>query len=123
MPSIERKLFARCCAEAAVDELPLFFFTTERAPQSGSDETVYSRMLAPGFGITEDPATGGASGPLGCYLVHYEIVPSEAAHSMLSLQGVAMSARAASTSRSMPSMAASPACASVGAPCSSAPAN
>jgi trans-2,3-dihydro-3-hydroxyanthranilate isomerase len=47
-------------------------------------------MLAPGFGIPEDPATGGASGPLGCYLVHHEIVPSESAKRMLSLQGVAM---------------------------------
>jgi trans-2,3-dihydro-3-hydroxyanthranilate isomerase len=26
-------------------------------------------MFAPGMGIWEDPATGGASGPLGCYLV------------------------------------------------------
>ena len=38
------------------------------------DETVYSRMLAPGFGISEDPATGGASGPLGCYLLHHGMV-------------------------------------------------
>ena len=47
-------------------------------------------MLAPAFGIAEDPATGGASGPLGCYLVHYDIVPSEAARDIVSLQGVAM---------------------------------
>ena len=35
---------------------------------------IYSRMLAPGFGISEDPATGGASGPLGCYLLHHGMV-------------------------------------------------
>ena len=34
-------------------------------------------MFAPGLGITEDPATGIASGPLGCYLVRHQIVPPE----------------------------------------------
>ena len=52
--------------------------------------TVYSRMFAPGIGITEDPATGIASGPLGCYLVRHKIVPPEKADAMLSLQGVKM---------------------------------
>jgi trans-2,3-dihydro-3-hydroxyanthranilate isomerase len=33
-------------------------------------------MFAPGMGIWEDPATGGASGPLGCYLVRYNVVSS-----------------------------------------------
>ena len=47
-------------------------------------------MLAPGFGIVEDPATGGASGPLGAYLLHHRLVTSADARSMLSLQGVAM---------------------------------
>jgi trans-2,3-dihydro-3-hydroxyanthranilate isomerase len=52
--------------------------------------TVYSRMFAPELGITEDPATGGASGPLGCYLVRHKVVPPEKADSMISLQGVKM---------------------------------
>ena len=44
----------------------VFLFSTER----GADQaTVYSRMFAPGIGIAEDPATGSAAGPLGCYLV------------------------------------------------------
>jgi trans-2,3-dihydro-3-hydroxyanthranilate isomerase len=47
-------------------------------------------MLAPGFGIAEDPATGAASGPLGSYLLHHKLVTREIARSMLSLQGVAM---------------------------------
>jgi trans-2,3-dihydro-3-hydroxyanthranilate isomerase len=63
--------------------------TEGRAPRAVKKE-VYSRMLAPGFGIYEDPATGGASGPLGCYLLHHGVVTQEAAQSMLSLQGVAM---------------------------------
>ena len=65
----------------------VFFFTTE----PGSDgATAYSRMFAPNLGIVEDPATGVASGPLGCYLVHHKIVKAEAADRMLSLQGVKM---------------------------------
>ena len=67
---IDRKALGRCCQEAGLPELPVFFFTSEA---SGS-ETVYSRMLAPGFGIAEDPATGGASGPLGSYLLRYGVV-------------------------------------------------
>jgi trans-2,3-dihydro-3-hydroxyanthranilate isomerase len=94
---IDRKALARSCAGAGLDELPVFFFTTEPAdaagPKAGATapaETTYSRMLAPGFGIYEDPATGGASGPLGCYLLHHGVVGPDAAQSMLSLQGVAM---------------------------------
>jgi trans-2,3-dihydro-3-hydroxyanthranilate isomerase len=52
--------------------------------------TVYSRMFAPELGVTEDPATGSASGPLGCYLVRHRLVPPERAGAMLSLQGVKM---------------------------------
>lgn len=65
----------------------VFVFTMD----AGSDDaTVYSRMFAPGLGITEDPATGGASGPLGSYLVRYGLVPAARADAMLSLQGVRM---------------------------------
>jgi trans-2,3-dihydro-3-hydroxyanthranilate isomerase len=52
--------------------------------------TVYSRMFAPDIGIVEDPATGIASGPLGCYLVRHRIVPRQKADAMISLQGVKM---------------------------------
>ncbi len=52
--------------------------------------TVYSRMFAPELGVTEDPATGIASGPLGCYLVRHKIVQPEKAASMINLQGVKM---------------------------------
>ena len=51
---------------------------------------VRSRMFAPNIGVAEDPATGGASGPLGCYLVHYGLVEGGAAQRMISLQGAAM---------------------------------
>jgi len=72
---------------AAGLELAIFLFSIDPA---GSAETVYSRMFAPEFGIVEDPATGGASGPLGCYLVHYGLVEGGAAQRMISLQGAAM---------------------------------
>jgi trans-2,3-dihydro-3-hydroxyanthranilate isomerase len=78
--------FRRFMAAAALD-LAIFLFSIDPA---GSAETVYSRMFAPEFGIVEDPATGGASGPLGCYLVHHGAVAGEAAQRMVSLQGVAM---------------------------------
>ena len=47
-------------------------------------------MFAPTLGISEDPATGGASGPLGCYLVRHGVVTADKAAAMLSLQGVKM---------------------------------
>jgi trans-2,3-dihydro-3-hydroxyanthranilate isomerase len=68
-------------------DVPIFLFSID---SPGSRETVYSRMFASELGITEDPATGGASGPLGCYLVRHGIVGGEAARRMVSLQGVAM---------------------------------
>jgi len=88
--SIDRQALARCCRESSVEDLPVFFFTSEGPPAPGAAHTVYSRMIAPGFGIAEDPATGGASGPLGCYLLHHGIVSAEAATNIVSLQGVAM---------------------------------
>jgi len=47
-------------------------------------------MFAPAFGVPEDPATGGASGPLGCYLVHHGVVEADEAAHMISVQGVKM---------------------------------
>jgi trans-2,3-dihydro-3-hydroxyanthranilate isomerase len=88
--AVDRKALAQCCRDAGIDELPTFFFTTDGEADPAGAQTVYSRMLASGFGIAEDPATGGASGPLGCYLLHHEMVSPEAAKNIVSLQGVAM---------------------------------
>lgn len=87
--AIDRKAMARAFQAAAIEELPVFFFTPDRSGAS-DDATVYSRMLAPSFGISEDPATGGASGPLASYLLHHGLVSREVAKSMVSFQGVAM---------------------------------
>jgi trans-2,3-dihydro-3-hydroxyanthranilate isomerase len=88
--SVDRLAAARCCREAGLEELGVFFFTTEGDADPGAGQTVYSRMLAPGLGVAEDPATGGASGPLGCYLFHHGVVSSAAAQNIVSLQGFAM---------------------------------
>jgi trans-2,3-dihydro-3-hydroxyanthranilate isomerase len=72
------------------EELPkeVFLFTLE-VENRGS--TVHSRMFAPGLGVTEDPATGAASGPLGCYLVRYGLVEAQGAVTrMVSEQGIEM---------------------------------
>jgi trans-2,3-dihydro-3-hydroxyanthranilate isomerase len=78
--------FRRFMAAAGLD-LAIFLFSVE---PNGSAETAYSRMFAPEFGIIEDPATGSASGPLGCYLVRHGVVTGDTAQRMISLQGVAM---------------------------------
>lgn len=41
----------------------------------GASVTAHCRMFAPLLGVTEDPATGAAAGPLGCYFVHHAILP------------------------------------------------
>lgn len=66
----------------------VFVFSAERV---GDGVTVYSRMFAPEAGVTEDPATGGASGPLAGYLVRHGVVtPEAAAAGVVGVQGVKM---------------------------------
>jgi trans-2,3-dihydro-3-hydroxyanthranilate isomerase len=88
--SIDRRSLAQCCRDSGIEEVPTFFFTTEGPADAAATQTVYSRMLAPSFGVSEDPATGSANGPLGCYLLHYKLVTPEAAQNIVSIQGVLM---------------------------------
>jgi trans-2,3-dihydro-3-hydroxyanthranilate isomerase len=111
--------FKRLAAATGVD-LPVFLFALDRVDAHGADlvrsatvglaslspratgsslagsasadppVSIYSRMFAPEFGIIEDPATGIASGALGCYLVRYGLITPAAARSIVSHQGVAM---------------------------------
>jgi len=67
--------------------IAVFIFSTEPVD---SAVAVYSRMFAPSLGVAEDPATGGASGPLASYLVKHGQVTREQRQDMVSLQGVAM---------------------------------
>ena len=100
----------RRLAEVTGADLPVFLFALDDAGPASrgpayaasgraglasagppdSPVTVYSRMFAPGLGVTEDPATGIASGPLGCYLVKHGLVSIDAARAIVSHQGVAM---------------------------------
>jgi trans-2,3-dihydro-3-hydroxyanthranilate isomerase len=84
---LDRPAIQRLYEAVGLEELPVFVFSLESADD---DATVYSRMFAPSFGIAEDPATGGASGPLGAYLVRYGAVGEAEAEQMISLQGVRM---------------------------------
>jgi trans-2,3-dihydro-3-hydroxyanthranilate isomerase len=68
---------------AKITRRGLFIFSTEPGPDGA---TCYSRMM----GANEDPATGSASGPLGCYLVKHGLVPPDKAGSIVSAQGVKM---------------------------------
>ena len=47
-------------------------------------------MFAPGLGVLEDPATGSAAGPLGCYVVRHGLVKGADAQRIVISQGVAM---------------------------------
>lgn len=72
-----------------LDTRHIFVFTKEVLQKQS---TVHSRMFAPGLGIAEDPATGGASGPLGAYLVEHGLVDSHLSNEILirSEQGIEM---------------------------------
>ncbi|REE01194.1 PhzF family phenazine biosynthesis protein [Marinoscillum furvescens] len=65
-----------------IDMTMMYVFATDEV--QGGD--IQGRMFSPDIGITEDPATGSANGPLACYLTKYDIIPLPA----LSLQGYEM---------------------------------
>jgi trans-2,3-dihydro-3-hydroxyanthranilate isomerase len=88
--SVDRAALTALLQAAGGDAHGVFVFSPERGRDKSDRATVYSRMFAPDLGVGEDPATGGASGPLGCYLVKHKVVPADQAGAMVSLQGVKM---------------------------------
>jgi trans-2,3-dihydro-3-hydroxyanthranilate isomerase len=87
VPLATRAAVDRARPDARLLDFEAYVFTLDR--DGGADSAVtYSRMFAPEFGIVEDPATGGASGPLGSYLLHHSLVTPEEARSLVNLQGV-----------------------------------
>jgi trans-2,3-dihydro-3-hydroxyanthranilate isomerase len=80
--------YERLGRETGLGSIAIYLFTTERAP--GDSATVYSRMFAPSIGIGEDPATGSAAGPLGCYLVAHGVAGTANTATIVNLQGVRM---------------------------------
>jgi trans-2,3-dihydro-3-hydroxyanthranilate isomerase len=68
---------------AGLQRRGIYVFSVE---DTGDGITAYSRML-PSGGI-EDPATGSAVGPAGCFAAKYGFVPRERIGTMTFLQGV-----------------------------------
>jgi len=87
VPLASREAVDRAVPDPHLLDFEAYVFTMDRAGASDSAHT-YSRMFAPMLGVSEDPATGGASGPLGSYLVKHSLVTPEQARSILNLQGV-----------------------------------
>jgi len=85
--AVDRPALDALLADAGGGPHGVFLFSAEGGPDGA---TAYSRMFAPALGVAEDPATGIASGPLGCYLVRHGLVAEEKAARMLSLQGAKM---------------------------------
>ena len=68
---IDRRALTRAAStNAGLDELPVFFFTPDdAAPATTRRSTAACSRRA--SASPKIPATGGASGPLGCYLLHH----------------------------------------------------
>ena len=84
---VDRVAWQRACTANSVAEHKIFVFSIEDV--RASPARLYSRMFAPVIGIAEDPGTGGASGPLGSYLVRHG-VSSGSVCEFVSHQGVKM---------------------------------
>ena len=90
LESIRKIRFRADLAERVVRETGatgVFVFTTE-VETTGS--TVHGRLFAPGEGIIEDPATGSAAGPLGCYLSRYGLTAASGEVRSVLEQGIEM---------------------------------
>lgn len=81
--AIDRAKMDAVFAAAGVQRRGLYVFSTERA---ADDVTAYTRLV--GTGATEDPATGSAAGPAGCFAVKHGFVAPDKAGSIVFLQGV-----------------------------------
>jgi trans-2,3-dihydro-3-hydroxyanthranilate isomerase len=69
---------------------PESFFVFVFAP---TPEGAYSRMFAPEHGVSEDPATGSATGPLALYMMRHRLAPSADGTRLISEQGTKMARR------------------------------
>jgi trans-2,3-dihydro-3-hydroxyanthranilate isomerase len=90
LESIRRIRFRADLAERIVTETRatgVFVFTQE-VETASSD--VHGRLFAPGEGIVEDPATGSAAGPLGCYLSRYGLTAGAGEVRSVLEQGIEM---------------------------------
>ncbi|HCI79942.1 MAG TPA: PhzF family phenazine biosynthesis protein [Ktedonobacter sp.] len=89
LQAIQRISFQQSLWQQELAHLPgiLVFTRQTQTP----DAAVHCRVFAPALGIAEDPATGAANGPMGCYLVRYGLVPTNTQNiSIVSEQGFEM---------------------------------
>jgi len=70
-------------AAAGMQRRGIYIFSTERG---ADDSTAYSRLL--GTGGIEDPATGSAAGPAGCFIAKQGLVPADRVGAIVFQQGV-----------------------------------
>jgi trans-2,3-dihydro-3-hydroxyanthranilate isomerase len=81
---LDRAKLDAVLAAAGMQRRGVYVVSTERGQD---DATVYSRLV--GTGGIEDPATGSAAGPAGCFLVKHGLVaPDTAGAPIVFLQGV-----------------------------------
>lgn len=69
-------------------EEPIFIF-----PFTPTRKGAYSRMFAPDHGVSEDPATGSATGPLAAYMIRHNLMPAADGTHVISEQGTKMGRR------------------------------
>jgi trans-2,3-dihydro-3-hydroxyanthranilate isomerase len=82
---LDRATWRKACEAAGLAEQKVFLFALD----DGAPSSLYSRMFGPVVGVSEDPGTGSASGPVGAYLVRHGL-SSGREHRFLSRQGVKM---------------------------------
>lgn len=83
---VNSSIFSEVGAELGITEWYVF----SRETLSGGEHRAHARLFAPDIGITEDPATGGAAGPLASYLVYHgalEMKPDEGSYHFIIEQG------------------------------------
>jgi trans-2,3-dihydro-3-hydroxyanthranilate isomerase len=82
--TLDRAKLDAVLAAAGIQRRGVYVVSTERGQD---DATAYSRLV--GTGGIEDPATGSAAGPAGCFLVKHGLVAPEVAGApIVFLQGV-----------------------------------
>jgi PhzF family phenazine biosynthesis protein len=78
----DSKMLGACSRRMKI--LGISIFTFETMEESSA---FHSRFFAPAVGITEDPVTGSANGPLGAYLVSYALPRGQVLPSMVLSDG------------------------------------
>jgi trans-2,3-dihydro-3-hydroxyanthranilate isomerase len=81
--AVDRAKIDAVFSAAGLQRRGMYIFTTERGQD---DADAYSRLL--GTGGTEDPGTGSAAGPAGCFMARHGYVPPERPGAIVILQGV-----------------------------------